>query len=470
MSQRGLIDIEEMVLRCRTEEAKAVIEEGVACYKAGAYRAAIVATWLAVYFDLASKLKSLALAKNSTAREWLDNYERRVTAYEPENSDTAKPLQNIENSILNMARSSDIELISHVELVDLKRLKTDRNRCAHPTMQNADERFTPTAELARTHLRNAVEYVLSRPPIQGRLAAERFLSIARDEGFPVTPSDAKESLEGPLVEGLSETNLPNVLSGLIADALDRTARTQVRHQRVAALEATKSLFPALFDRCFEGQLDQQLENVDPGQWWLVVGLLRQSPWVWSAVPPRYQYRLRTLILNADLSDNHDLEMLWDSFHISQLQPEGVQKLTELDLTNLTLYQDEVPEKHILDEAVDRLVDSGSHRDSNDLVRRLIQPRLDRVDSSHILKILNAAEENSQVASATATYPLLQAILRSSPRDILGDESPWRVAEAKFDKSMEGDNNELRELLNSIFTPSEQRAAAESSGDKDPNID
>ncbi len=31
MNHRGLIDIEELVLRCRTEEAKAVVEEAIAC-------------------------------------------------------------------------------------------------------------------------------------------------------------------------------------------------------------------------------------------------------------------------------------------------------------------------------------------------------------------------------------------------------------------------------------------------------
>ena len=452
MSQRGLIDIEEMVLRCRTEEAKAVIEEAVACYKAGAYRAAIVATWLAVYFDLASKLKSLALAKNSEAQAWLTNYERRIIEYNPEESSSARPLLDIENKMLKIAGSQGIELISSVEATDLRRLRTDRNRCAHPTMQNVDERFVPTAELARTHLRNAVEYVLSRPPIQGRLAAERFLTVVRDEGFPVISDDAKESLKGSLVEGLSETSLPNVLSVMIADALVSTARAQVRHQRLAALEATKSLFPASFDHCFEGQLDQQLENVEQGQWWLVVGLLRQAPWVWDAVSPRFQHKLRALVLNTDLSDSHDLEMLWDSFYIPQLQTEGIQKLTELDLTSLTLYQSEIPEKHLLDEAVDRLVDAGSYRDSNQLIQRLIRPRLEHLDASHILKILGTVAQNPQVGSASAAYHLLQVILERRPRDVLGEELAWREAEERIDKFAKDDENDLRELLNSVFTP------------------
>jgi hypothetical protein len=154
-------------------------------------------------------------------------------------------------------------------------------------------------------------------------------------------------------------------------------------------------------------------------------------------------------------------MLWDSFGIPHLQPEGIRKLTQLDLTSLTLYQDEVPEKHLLDEAVDRLVDSGSYRDSNHLVQRLIRPRVEHLDSSHILKILSAVEANSQVASASSAYPLLQAILQRSPRDVLGEESAWRVAEAKVENFMEDDGNDLLELLNSIFIPSKQRGAAKS---------
>ena len=48
----SLTDIEELVLHCDSEESKEHIKEAILCYKAGAYRAAIVTTWVAVVFNL----------------------------------------------------------------------------------------------------------------------------------------------------------------------------------------------------------------------------------------------------------------------------------------------------------------------------------------------------------------------------------------------------------------------------------
>lgn len=53
-----LSDLDELVLRCRSEGAKGYIQEAVSSYKVGAYRVCIVAIWTAVVFDLLIKLES----------------------------------------------------------------------------------------------------------------------------------------------------------------------------------------------------------------------------------------------------------------------------------------------------------------------------------------------------------------------------------------------------------------------------
>ncbi len=50
MSER-LIDLDELVLRCRDKTTKDYIQEAVSCYRAGAFRSCIVSTWNAVVFD-----------------------------------------------------------------------------------------------------------------------------------------------------------------------------------------------------------------------------------------------------------------------------------------------------------------------------------------------------------------------------------------------------------------------------------
>ena len=44
MISQQLVDLDELVLKCRSDQARAYIAEAVACYKAGAFRSCIVAT------------------------------------------------------------------------------------------------------------------------------------------------------------------------------------------------------------------------------------------------------------------------------------------------------------------------------------------------------------------------------------------------------------------------------------------
>ena len=75
-------------------------------------------------------------------------------------------------------------LISPLEHRDLSRLVEDRNRCAHPSISSADELYQPSAELARYHLRNAVEYLLQHPPVQGKAALSKVMADIDGALFP----------------------------------------------------------------------------------------------------------------------------------------------------------------------------------------------------------------------------------------------------------------------------------------------
>ena len=70
----AITDLDELVLSCRTEQAKTYIQEAVGSYRAGAYRACIVATWIAVIFDLVEKVSDLALGGDAAARAMIEKY------------------------------------------------------------------------------------------------------------------------------------------------------------------------------------------------------------------------------------------------------------------------------------------------------------------------------------------------------------------------------------------------------------
>ena len=70
-----LADLDELVLLCRNQDSRELIREAVLCYKAGAFRSAIVNTWIAVAFDLVEKLRELALGGDKQAEQEVDHFE-----------------------------------------------------------------------------------------------------------------------------------------------------------------------------------------------------------------------------------------------------------------------------------------------------------------------------------------------------------------------------------------------------------
>ena len=69
------IDLDELILRCRDKLSRKFIQEAVSCYRAGAFRSCIVATWNAVVFDFLHKLRELELFGDPEAAKLLKEFD-----------------------------------------------------------------------------------------------------------------------------------------------------------------------------------------------------------------------------------------------------------------------------------------------------------------------------------------------------------------------------------------------------------
>ncbi|WP_445308222.1 hypothetical protein, partial [Microcoleus vaginatus] len=255
------IDLDELIVRCRDKLAKKLIQEAVACYRAGAYRSCIVATWNAIVFDFLHKLRELELLDNNgEATIILKNFEiiRSESKF--------KELWQFESDIPDIALTK-FELLSSVEKSDIQRLFEDRSRCAHPSMTSLEEPFEATAELARYHLRSAVMHCLQRQPVQGSSALKRIWQDIGSEYFPTDSEKATQYFQKGLLASARPSLIKNVIIGLTKNLLTEERSEDERLRQFSALNAVANMYHSQVKEILNEHLSKIiLDKVTDSNW------------------------------------------------------------------------------------------------------------------------------------------------------------------------------------------------------------
>src|SRR5215213_1198002 len=126
MHTTRLSDLNELALTVRDDISRSYIMEAVVSYQSGNYRAAILSAWIAVTYDIISKLRELAAGHDPNAKKFVEDLDNAAVQH------NIPHLQRIEGGLLELALK-DFEFLSLHEHTDLARLRDDRHLCAHPT-------------------------------------------------------------------------------------------------------------------------------------------------------------------------------------------------------------------------------------------------------------------------------------------------------------------------------------------------
>ena len=181
-------DLEALLYAIPDETVRAYARESIASYSSGAYRSAIVSIWIAVVLDLYQKFQVLSEQFNdNAAKRCIEDIERI------RNSPDKKRVSTWERDILDKA-FNDVQLLNSTEYDHLQRIQQDRHRCAHPVLDAEGFLFQPSPELVRSHIRTAIESVLSQPPILGKAAGEAFERDIEGTYFPDDDEGIKNAL------------------------------------------------------------------------------------------------------------------------------------------------------------------------------------------------------------------------------------------------------------------------------------
>ena len=429
MRSVGIADLDELVLRCRSPEARSFIEEAVACYRAGAFKACIVATWTAVIYDYLDKLRELETGGDANVAKKLEEFEKLR-----QSGDIAGSLR-FEQSWLTTARD-EFEFLTPIESVDFERLRDDRNRCAHPAMRTSEEPYQPPAELARYHLRNSVDHLLAQEPVQGRAALEALDRQWRLASFPTTTGAAKALLmAGPLArprEALVRNAVILLLKQLLRESLSETQQ----EQRIAALSAILEMHRGTAESVLRDRLSDLVAGLDDEQFLNVILLASQLPGTWDCLASHLQERAE-IILAQPIPDERAY-IITAGLQLPELEDIALSQLPVVTDDTLVAVLSRDVHPSALDEAVGRFAAAKSFDSAGKMRRRLIRPYISYLSLDQTRQLLEAFVENSQVQGSHGTCALLVQVLEATGQyvDDLGDE--WlNVVEAGAGRKLRG---------------------------------
>lgn len=385
MTGTALADLDELVLRCRDDRARSYIAEAVACYRAGAYRAAIVATWVAVCFDIIDKLQELTLAGDKEAAQIVTDIENAR-----QQNDIMRALK-LEGELLTMARDK-FELLSHIEYIDLERLHQDRNRCAHPSLISEEQPFVPSGELARLHIYSAVTHLLQHAPVQGKYALERLLQEVRSDYFPNDVKKATASLSSGPLKRPRESLVRNFVTVLVKDLLETATEWKQRRCATAALGAVKALHGGHFETTLKDKLPALMRAVGDEELHLSTQFLCDFPECWVSLPADVRQRLWSFVEHLPSEHLDDIGVLLETDPFKIPATRRVKRVTREEFESLVLF--DLPAA-LVERAIDLYLSSTNFAEANGFAKALARYSGD-FSAKQQERLLMGAAENGEV--------------------------------------------------------------------------
>lgn len=385
MTTTSLADLDELVLRCRDDRARSYIAEAVACYRGGAYRAAIVATWVAVCFDIIDKLRELTLAGDKEAEAITTELEKTRRT-----NDLTRALK-FERELLGIARDK-FELLSHLECIDLERLQEDRNRCAHPSLVSEEQAFSPPGELARLHIYSAVTHLLQHAPVQGKHALDRLLREIASEYFPEDVKKATASLSSGPLKRPRESLVRNLVIVLLKQLLDKATDWKQRRRAHAALGAVKALHGSHFEATLKDKLPALFRAVQDRDLNLAARLVCALPETWPMLPTDVQHRLENYVKNLPSAHLGDIDDLLECAPFKANAARRAARVTKAQLKDLTFF---VLPAALIERSIDLYLASANFAEANDFATTLA-PYLSDFSAAQQERLLKGVASNGEV--------------------------------------------------------------------------
>lgn len=201
-----LTDMEELLAKIPSADIRDYMREAMNCYMSGAYRGALVLSYIALFDDLLAKLGELGNV-NATAKAIYQDASKKKTD------------QDVYESYL-IDQLSSKNLISGLDASFLTTLRTLRNKSAHPSGHK------PSPEEARFIFYETISRFLSQPILSTtQLVDELVARLKNSNVFPVSTLTEVMVVVADETKSLHDEAMPQLVVKLAAAVASTDATT-----------------------------------------------------------------------------------------------------------------------------------------------------------------------------------------------------------------------------------------------------
>jgi len=403
----GLSDIDSLTLSVRDKESQRLISEAATAYRGGAYRSAIVATWIAVTYDIIAKAQELAAKGEGDAKAFVGEIDTAIA--KAHTSKDFKETQAIERDLLKTAMNRLQILASH-EYIDLDRLREDRNHCAHPAFIADGGLFQPSPELVRSHLVHALQHLLINAPLQGKAALNRLEADILSLSYPTNTTEIGQYITDKYLSRAKDTLVRNIIKRLITLPFSADSPKFDGQEWLLALtlNAVSLAKPAIYDDYIPSLINPGLDSVSDN---LLLGIgrfIEADPRIWEWLSDNVKLRLKNLLTKATVEDLKTSDAI-EIRTIPELSEIIVSRFNSFDIPTQTSIIASHPRPEFADVAIEIYSKAGGYRYAEILGQTLIVRLAFCFQPQHIEALLKAVADNGQIWGASGTPKVLEFV-------------------------------------------------------------
>jgi hypothetical protein len=401
----AIADLDAELLRIRDPRSRVYFGDALKCYRAGAFRAAISSTWIALAYDLIRKYRELGGLGDAEAHVYLGKWDASVAA-----NNVAK-LLDLERSLLDHAHHK-MAIIDAMGLRILKRLYEDRHLSAHPAFASKDDLYEPSDELVRAHMAAAVELVLAQRPVQGKGIFEAFSADIRSPGFPSAPSVILDYVEQKYLANMRSSVLRN-FGVVVGKSLIQNIPLEWEpyHSKLAAaLLSVKQRRPVEWGEV-ETELVKLINDDEPANRLRSIAVLAIFP----GIIPRLEQTALTALHHSVANDPllPATPQVFTAVETEEFRDRLVARFEALDDTAAARVLSASAPPSLWPNALSRYAVSGDFRGAEARFDQFISPFRPIINEIQLDELFAAVRDNGQIWDAARTPTQLADLLRAT---------------------------------------------------------